>query len=115
MSLLPGDLAKTEKWIMSLMERKQIYIKKHQQAQLKRLAQARGVSEAEVIRQAIDREVQEEPIKPMPTDHDAWEEILRFVEARKALEPTGKPYKWNREDAYEERMRKFDHFGKPKE
>jgi hypothetical protein len=104
-----------EELTMALMVRKQIYIKKHQQAQLKRLAQSRGVSEAEVIRQAIDREVQEEPVKPMPADHDAWEEILRFVEARKASGATGKPYKWNREDAYEEQMRKFDHFGKPNE
>jgi hypothetical protein len=100
---------------MSLMVRKQIYIKKYQQIQLKRLAQARGVSEAEVIRQAIDREVQAEPGMPMPADYEAWEEILHFVEARKASGASGKPYKWNREDAYEERMRKFDHFGKAME
>ena len=39
---------------MTQMLRKQIYIPKRQQVQLKRLAKARGVSEAEVIRQAIE-------------------------------------------------------------
>jgi len=38
---------------MSQMMRKQIYIQKRQQARLRRLARARGVSEAEVIRQSI--------------------------------------------------------------
>jgi hypothetical protein len=37
--------------------RKQIYIQKRQDALLKRLDQARGLSEAEIIRQAIEREV----------------------------------------------------------
>ena len=41
---------------MAQMLRKQIYIEKRQQALLKRLAKKRGVSEAEIIRQAIDRE-----------------------------------------------------------
>jgi len=39
---------------MSQMMRKQIYIQKRQQILLKRLARARGVSEAEIIRQAIE-------------------------------------------------------------
>ena len=38
------------------MVRKQIYITKRQDALLKRLAKQRGVSEAEVIRQALERE-----------------------------------------------------------
>jgi hypothetical protein len=39
---------------MTQMVRKQIYIDKRQRAQLKRAAKARGTSEAELIRQAID-------------------------------------------------------------
>lgn len=42
---------------MSEMVRKQIYIHERHQLLLERLAQARGVSQAEVIRQAIEREV----------------------------------------------------------
>jgi hypothetical protein len=42
---------------MSEMLRKQFYIHKRQHILLKRLSQARGVSEAEIIRQAIEREV----------------------------------------------------------
>ena len=42
---------------MSQMMRKQIYIQKRQQVLLRRLARARGVSEAELIRQAIDNHV----------------------------------------------------------
>ena len=38
---------------MSEMVRKQFYIHKRQQILLKRLSQARGVSEAEIVRQAI--------------------------------------------------------------
>lgn len=42
---------------MAQMVRKQIYIQRRQQAILRRLARARGVSEAELIRQAIDHHV----------------------------------------------------------
>jgi len=38
------------------MVRKQVYIHQRQEATLKRLARQRGLSEAEIIRQAIDRE-----------------------------------------------------------
>ena len=41
---------------MTHMVRKQIYISERQLALLRRLAVVRGVSEAEVVRQAIDRE-----------------------------------------------------------
>jgi hypothetical protein len=38
------------------MVRKQFYIQKRQDVLLKRLSEARGLSEAEIIRQAIERE-----------------------------------------------------------
>ena len=41
---------------MTDMVRKQVYIHQRQEATLKRLARQRGLSEAEIIRQAIDRE-----------------------------------------------------------
>lgn len=95
---------------MSEMVRKQFYIHKRQQVLLKRLSQARGVSEAEIVRQAIERETTGATLLPTLPDRAAWEEIVRFLNARKALTPGsegGEPYQWNREDAYQERERRF--------
>ena len=92
---------------MSEMVRKQFYIHKRQQVLLKRLSQARGVSEAEIVRQAIERETTGTSLPPTPPDRDAWEEIVSFLEARKALGPDGESYQWNREDAYQEREARF--------
>lgn len=44
------------------MVRKQIYIQRRQDILLKRLSQARGLSEAEIIRQALERELAGEPV-----------------------------------------------------
>ena len=94
---------------MSEMVRKQFYIHKRQQLLLRRLSQARGVSEAEIVRQAIEREVTGAPPPSAPPDRSAWEEIMSFVQARKTLGPdSGEPYRWNRKDAYEERESRFD-------
>jgi hypothetical protein len=88
---------------MSEMVRKQFYIHKRQHILLRRLSQARGVSEAEIVRQAIEREATGvSPQAPLP-DRAAWEEILEFVDARKALGPDSEPYQWDRQDAYQER------------
>jgi hypothetical protein len=88
---------------MSEMVRKQFYIHERQQEQLKRLSQARRVSEAEIIRQAIEREAAAVASGPAPPDRAVWEQIKRFVEMRKALGPGCEPYQWNRQHAYEER------------
>jgi hypothetical protein len=87
---------------MAQMVRKQIYIYKRQEAQLKRISEARGISEAEIIRNALDREVNSEMV-PYHYDEEAWTKILAFVKQRIALDVTGEPYKFRREDAYEER------------
>jgi hypothetical protein len=95
---------------MSDMVRKQFYIHKRQQLLLKRLSQARGVSEAEIVRQAIERETTGSSLLPTPPDRAAWEEIVSFLEARKTLtfgSEGGEPYQWNREDAYQERERRL--------
>ena len=95
---------------MSDMVRKQFYIHKRHQVLLRRLSQARGVSEAEIVRQAIERETTGATLIPTPPDRAAWAEIVRFLDARKALTPGSEgsePYQWNREDAYQERERRF--------
>ena len=64
------------------MVRKQFYIQKRQDALLKRLSQARGLSEAEIIRQGIEREAAGVPGQPVATDRSAWQELVAFLETR---------------------------------
>lgn len=96
---------------MTHMVRKQIQISRRQQALLKRLAGARGVSEAEVVRQAIDREVGDAQPEQVISEQGAMERLIQAALQRRELGVTGEPYQWQRADAYDERMRRFDHFG----
>ena len=89
---------------MAQMIRKQIYIQRRQQAILKRLARARGVSEAELIRQAIDNQVNTSARLTLP-DPEAWEKAHRFMVTLHARGPVqGQPRNWKRDDLYEERL-----------
>ena len=92
---------------MAEMVRKQIYIEERHERLLKRISKARGVSEAELIRQAIERETIGGKPSLLAPDQAAWDEILRFVKNRKSPRPNGRPYRWNRLDAYEEREKRF--------
>ena len=85
------------------MVRKQIYIPRRQDVLIKRLSEIRGVSEAEVIRQAIEREISQELSGVAPEVAAAWEQTLQLVLQRKAAAGSGEPYRWNREELYEER------------
>jgi hypothetical protein len=85
------------------MIRKQIYIQKRQDILLKRLSQARGLSEAEFIRQAIEREIGVTSPRPLAADRTAWEELLAFLKQREGLGVVGEHYRWNRQELYEER------------
>jgi hypothetical protein len=93
------------------MVRKQIYIKKRQDILLKQLSQARGLSEAEIIRQALEREA---GLRSRVAGDSAgnriaaWAGILRFVQERKsALSGEDKPVKWDRQELYEEREERW--------
>jgi hypothetical protein len=100
---------------MAEMVRKQVYIEERHERLLKRISKARGVSEAQLIRQAIEREtVGEKPL--LSPDQWAWDKILRFAKNRKILRPGDRPYHWIRLEAYEERERRFPKFekGKPR-
>ena len=85
------------------MVRKQFYIHKRQDALLKRLSLARGLSEAEIIRQAIEREVAGVSVQPIATDRSAWQELVAFLDARQEAARCSQPYQWNREEIYTER------------
>lgn len=91
----------------SQMVRKQIYIYKRQDALLKRLAEARGLSEAEIIRQAIDHEVAGEQAQNLPDDQDAWQAMQRFIDLARFRAGTGEPYVWNRAEIYAERENRW--------
>jgi hypothetical protein len=85
------------------MVRKQVYTKKRQDILLKQLSQARGLSEAEIIRQALEREA---GMRPATAGDSlaAWAGIMRFVQERKsALPGEGKPVQWDRQELYEAR------------
>jgi len=85
------------------MVRKQIYIRRQQQNLLRQLAQIRGVSEAEIIRRAIDRETSYQGIPLSEDSHTALEEILKAAFARRDQPATaGEPYHFNRAELYEE-------------
>lgn len=98
---------------MAEMVRKQIYIEERHERLLKRISKVRGVSEAELIRQAIEREtVGERPL--LSPDQGAWDKVVRFAKSRKAPRSGVRPYRWNRLDAYEERERLLLKFEKDK-
>src|SRR2546421_6072598 len=84
---------------MSEMIRKQIYLHKRHQILLDQLARARGVSQAEVIRRALEREAGGHG-PPLPPDRSAWEEILEAVASRRVLGSGGAAYPWRRQDGY---------------
>jgi len=85
-----------------MMTRKQLYLPKRLNQFLKRAAKQRGISEAEVIRQALERD-EKAVIYPVRESAAGWDEILHFVKERQtAYAGQGKPVKWNRQELYEE-------------
>ena len=87
-----------------MMVRKQIYLPQRQNQFLKRLAKERGVSEAEVIRQALERET--EISAPVIRDNKkALDEIIAFARSLRERPELmqGEPLRWNRDEIYEER------------
>ncbi len=95
------------------MVRKQFYIHKRQDALLKRLAKQRGVSEAEIIRQALEREG-EAPTPVLRDSKKALDEIIAYVRSLRDRPEfmAGEPYKFNREEIYEERESRWIKDGK---
>jgi hypothetical protein len=87
------------------MIRKQIYIESRQDTTLKQQAKALGITEAEVIRRAIDRQMA--LVQLNVRDLKAWEREKTFITKRmaKGRAPGGRL--WKREDAYEERLMRY--------
>ena len=90
---------------MAPMIRKQIYLEVHQETQLKARAKANGVSEAELIREAIDK-LLNAPVTVLP-DLSAWEEAKTFIKERMAMEVPQTGRQWTRNELYDERLKLF--------
>ena len=93
---------------MSKMVRKQIYIQKSQEERLKRVAEARGVSEAEIIRRALDNELKRAGYR-LAYDDEAWAKAYQFMLDLEKRGPVPQRKRdWTREELYEERMKRYD-------
>lgn len=94
------------------MIRKQIYLPRRHNLTLKRLAKQRGISEAEVIRQALEREAQLS-VSTIQGSRQALSNIIAYARSlrRRPELLQGKPYIFNREQLYEERQNRWS---KPK-
>jgi hypothetical protein len=89
------------------MVRKQIYIHKRQDDLIKRLAGARGVSEAEVIRHAIEKEMHGSQNLPVSESISALDEFIQLALSKRASVIKSKAYRWNRDEIYEERLSRW--------
>jgi len=93
---------------MSQMVRKQIYIQKSQEKRLKRFAEARGVSEAEIIRRALESELRRAGYRLAYDD----EAMIRLYQAMLDLDKkpavAQEERNWSRDELYEERMKRYD-------
>ena len=87
---------------MAKLVRKQIYIEDLQNQRLKSRAKARRVSEAKVIRHAIDVELA--TTSHGAPDKTAWEREKAFIQERMKhpVKPASK--RWTRDEVYEERL-----------
>ena len=90
---------------MPRMIRKQIYIESRQDNNLKKQARDLGVTEAEVIRRAIDRQMTS--VRLDIRDLKAWEREKVFITKRMAKGQAPGRRQWKREDAYEERLMRY--------
>lgn len=87
---------------MHRMVRKQVYIESRQETTLKQQAKALGISEEEIIRRAIDRQMLS--VRFSAKEKKAWEREKAFITKRMAKSPLTGSRQWRREEAYEERL-----------
>jgi hypothetical protein len=79
--------------------RKQIYIETEQESRLKQLASLTGLSEAEIIRQAIDQRTQTAHTRRR--NLAAWESERAFIQKLMDAGPISGGRTWQREDLYD--------------
>jgi len=79
--------------------RKQVFIEPHQDMLLKQFARERGVTEAEIIRQAIDQHVR--VLRFPRRDLTAWEKERAFIQHLIRQGAVSGRRTWRREDLHE--------------
>jgi hypothetical protein len=84
---------------MAAKVRKQIYIEADQESTLKQIAGDMGISEAEIIRQAIDRYADQ--WQAPRRDPSAWERQRLRIQQLIDLGPVKGGRTWHREDLYD--------------
>jgi len=87
---------------MAMMVRKQVYLKKSQALRLKRQARLRGISEAELIREAIERQVVA-PARPT----NSWSKERAYIQALIEQGPVAGKRTWTRDELYAERLNRY--------
>lgn len=85
---------------MAEMIRKQVYIASRHEQLLKERAREYRLTEAELIRQALDRWLGPQSLsRPEP---GAWKEIRRYIERhRRPLSGKAKKRRWTRDSLYD--------------
>jgi len=84
---------------MREMIRKQVYIEPRQERLLKERARKYRVTEADLIRQAIDRGLPR--TAPQVPDPEAWKRVERFIERRRTGRLRQRKRTWTRAALYD--------------
>jgi hypothetical protein len=84
---------------MTIKIRKQIYLEPAQETILKQMSGASGLSEAELIRQAIERHIRH--LQQPARDRQAWEIERDYIMQRMIEGSQNGGRSWRREDLYE--------------
>jgi hypothetical protein len=93
---------------MAVMVRKQVYLERRQALLIKRQARRLGISEAELIREAIERQIEQTASRTARPDSKAWERAHALMLALRAEGPVpDRPRRWTREELYAERLNRY--------
>ena len=94
--------------IHAKMVRKQLYLTIEQDRALKHYARQKGLSEAEVVREALDRHLSQDSNINLPTRHkEALEELIEGNRKLSEQLLSEKGFTFNREDIYRDRERRW--------
>lgn len=92
---------------MARMIRRQFYITKRQQVLLTRLTKLRGITESEVIRQAIKHEANGNYVHEIEPDLGNLDDLIEFALSRRKSDGDNTSLRWRREDAYSDRLDRY--------
>ena len=93
------------------MIRKQVYLGQQHQDAIRNLSEAHGISEAEVIRRAIDAQQGRQQRKTL-LDPQAWGRAVKVMKSTQRKNRPSRRVKhasWNREQLYEDRLNRHAH------